>query len=80
VFQNRALRRIFGPKLREDNLRKIHNDDRPILKQWVMTSDAPFKLHNLYSSPNIIRLIKIRRGKGAGNVECIELYKYRKKS
>jgi hypothetical protein len=47
VFENRVLRRIFGPK-REDvtgDWRKLHNEE----------------LHNLYSSPNIIRLIKSRR-------------------
>jgi hypothetical protein len=45
VFQNRVLRRIFGPKREEDgSWRKLHNDE----------------LHNLYSSPNIVRLIKSR--------------------
>jgi hypothetical protein len=40
------LRRIFGPKREEDgSWRKLHNDE----------------LHNLYSSPNIIRVIKSRR-------------------
>jgi hypothetical protein len=40
-------RRIFGPKGEEgeEDLRKFYNDE----------------LHNLYSSPNIIRLIKSRR-------------------
>jgi hypothetical protein len=43
VFQNRVLRRIFGPKREEDgSWRKLHND----------------KLHSLYSSPNIVRVIK----------------------
>jgi hypothetical protein len=39
VFENRVLRRIFGPK-REENgsFRKLHNDE----------------LHNLYHSPNIL--------------------------
>jgi hypothetical protein len=43
VFENRVLRRIFGPK-REENgsWRKLHNDE----------------LHSLYSSPNIVRVIK----------------------
>jgi hypothetical protein len=46
VSENRVLRRIFGPKREEDGLwRKLHNDE----------------LHNLYSSPNIIRVIKSRR-------------------
>jgi hypothetical protein len=39
VFENRVLRRIFGPKKDEDGLwKKFHNDE----------------LHNLYSSPNIL--------------------------
>jgi hypothetical protein len=46
VFENRVLRRIFGPKRKEDgSWRKLHND----------------KLHDLYSSPNIVRVIKSRR-------------------
>jgi hypothetical protein len=47
VFENRVLRRIFGPK-RDDVMgdwRKLHNEE----------------LQNLYSSPNIIRMIKSRR-------------------
>jgi hypothetical protein len=47
LFENRALRRIFGSKKEEvkGNWRKLHNE----------------RLHNLYSSPNIIRMIKSRR-------------------
>jgi hypothetical protein len=46
VFENRVLRRIFGPKWEEDgSWRKLHNDE----------------LHNLYSSPNFVRVIKSRR-------------------
>jgi hypothetical protein len=47
VFENRMLRRIFGPKKDEvmGGWRKLHNED----------------LHNLYSSPSIIRMIKSRR-------------------
>jgi hypothetical protein len=46
VFENRVLRRIFGPKRGEDgSWRKLHNDE----------------LHSLYSSPNIVRTIKLRR-------------------
>jgi hypothetical protein len=47
VFENRVLRRIFGPKRDEvmGDWRKIHNEE----------------LHNLYSSPNIIIMIKSRR-------------------
>jgi hypothetical protein len=46
VFENRALRKIFGPKREEDGpWRKLHNDE----------------LHNLCSSPNIVRVNKTRR-------------------
>jgi hypothetical protein len=45
VFENRMLRRIFGPKRDvEGPWRKFNNDE----------------LHNLYSSPNIVRVIKAR--------------------
>jgi hypothetical protein len=48
-FENRVLRRIFGPKREEDgSLRKLHNDE----------------LHSLYSSPNTVRVIKSRRWAG----------------
>jgi hypothetical protein len=53
TFENRVLRRIFGPKRDEDGLwRKLHNGE----------------LHNLYSSPNIVRVIKSRRVRWAGHV------------
>jgi hypothetical protein len=44
VFENRVLRRIFGPKRKEivGSWRKLHNGE----------------LHNLYSSPNIMRMVK----------------------
>jgi hypothetical protein len=46
VFENRVLRRLFGPKREEDELwRKLRNDE----------------LHSLYSSLNIARVIKSRR-------------------
>jgi hypothetical protein len=47
VFDNRVLRRISGPKRDEvtGEYRKLHSE----------------KLHNLYSSPDIIRQIKSRR-------------------
>jgi hypothetical protein len=52
VFENRVLR-IFGPKRDEDgSWRKLHNDE----------------LHSLYSSPNIVRMIKSRRMRGVGRV------------
>jgi hypothetical protein len=51
---NRVLRRIFGPKRDEvtGGWRKLHNEE----------------LHNLYSSPSIIRMIKSRRMRWAGYV------------
>jgi hypothetical protein len=53
VFENRVLRKIFGPKREEDRLwRKLYNDE----------------LHSLYSSPNIVRVIKSRRMRWAGHV------------
>jgi hypothetical protein len=53
VFENRVLRRIFGPKREEDgSWRKLHNDE----------------LHSLYSSPNIVRVIKSRRIRWVGLV------------
>jgi hypothetical protein len=54
VFENRVLRRIIGPK-RDDvtgEWRKLHNEE----------------LHNLYSSPDIIRQVKSRRMRWAGHV------------
>jgi hypothetical protein len=54
VFENRVLRRIFGPR-RDDvtgDCRELHNEE----------------LHNLYSSPDIIRMIKSRRMRWAGHV------------
>jgi hypothetical protein len=53
AFENRVLKRIVGPK--RDGVtggwRKLHNDE----------------LHNLYSSPSIIRIIKSRRMKWVGH-------------
>jgi hypothetical protein len=50
VFENRVLRRIFGPKRDEvtGEWRKLHNEE----------------LNNLYSSPNIVGVIKSRRDGG----------------
>jgi hypothetical protein len=47
LIESRVLRRIFGPKRDEvtGGWRKLHNGE----------------LHNMYSSPNIIRTIKSRR-------------------
>jgi hypothetical protein len=53
VFENRVLRKIFGPEREEDgSWRKLHNDE----------------LHSLYSSPNIGRVIKSRKMTWAGHV------------
>jgi hypothetical protein len=53
IFENSVLRKIFGPKREEDrSWRKLHNDE----------------LHSLYSSPNIVRVIKSRRMRWAGHV------------
>jgi len=47
VFENMVLRRIFGPRSDEvtGDWRRLHNED----------------LNDLYSSPNIVRVIKSRR-------------------
>ena len=57
VFENRILRRIFGPK-REENgeWRRLHNKE----------------FHSLVRSPNIVRVIKSRRLRWAGHVARIE--------
>jgi hypothetical protein len=54
MFENRVLRRIFGPKREEvtGEWRKLHNEE----------------LHELYSSPNIVRLLKSIRMRWAGHV------------
>ena len=54
VFENRVLRRVFGPK-RDDvtgEWRKLHNEE----------------LSDLYSLPNIVRVVKSRRMIWAGHV------------
>ena len=54
VFENRVVRRIFGPKRDEitEEWRKLHNEE----------------LNDLYSSPNIVRVITSRRMRWAGHV------------
>jgi len=54
VFENRVLRRVFGPKRDEvkGELRKLHNEE----------------LSDLYSLPNIVRVVKSRGMRWAGHV------------
>ena len=57
VFENRILRRIFGPKTVENGKwRRLHNEE----------------LHSLYRSPNIVRVIKSRRLRWAGHIAKME--------
>src|SRR5215471_10081877 len=57
VFENRVLRRVFGPKRDEvtGELRKLHDEE----------------LNGLYSLPNIVRVVKSRRMRWAGHVARI---------
>ena len=54
VFENMVLRRIFGPRRDEvtGEWRRLHNEE----------------LSHLYSSPNIVRVMKSRRMRWAGHV------------
>jgi hypothetical protein len=54
VFENKVLRRIFEPKRDEvtGEWRKLNNEE----------------LHDLYSSPNIIRIMKSRGMRWAGHI------------
>jgi hypothetical protein len=61
VFENRVLRRIFGPRREEvtGDWRRLHNEE----------------LHNLYSSSNIIRMIEDEMDRACstngGDEECV---------
>jgi hypothetical protein len=59
LFENRVLRRIYGPKRDEliGGWRKLHDEE----------------LHNLHFSPNMVRMIKPRRMRLAGHVACMEM-------
>ena len=54
MFENRVLRGVFGPKREEvrGEWRKLHNEE----------------LSDLYSLPNIVRVVKSRRMRWAGHV------------
>ena len=54
VFENRVLRKVFGPKRDEvtGEWRELHNEE----------------LNDLYSLPNIVRVVKSRRMRWAGHV------------
>ena len=57
LFENRILRRIFGPKCDENGeWRRLHNEE----------------LHSLYRSPNKVTMIKSRRMRWAGHVARME--------
>jgi len=57
VFENRIRRQIFGPKRNENGeWRRLHNE----------------KLHSLYRSPNIVRVIKFRKLRWAGHLAKME--------
>jgi hypothetical protein len=57
VFENRVLRRVFWPKRDEvtGEWRKLHNEE----------------LNDVYSLPNIVRVVKSRRMKWVGHVACM---------
>ena len=56
LFENKVLRRIFGPRRDE------------VMGDWRRLRN---ELNDLYSSPNIVRVIKSRRMRWAGHVACL---------
>jgi hypothetical protein len=56
-FENRVLRRIFGPKRNE------------VTGEWRRLRNK--EVYTPYSSPNIIRVVKLRRLRWAGHVACM---------
>jgi hypothetical protein len=58
VFEKRVLRKIFGPRgmKRQEDGEKLHNE----------------QLHNLYSSPSVIRVVTSRRMRWAGHVASMK--------
>jgi hypothetical protein len=54
VFENRVLRRIFGPKREK------------VMGEWRILHNE--ELSGLYSLPDIVRVIKSRRMRWAGHV------------
>ena len=57
VFENMVLRRIFGPRRNEvtGDCRRLHHEE----------------LNDSYCSPNIVRMIKLRRMRWAGHMACM---------
>jgi hypothetical protein len=57
VYENRVLRRVLGPKRSEVTMewRRLHNEE----------------LKNLYSSPNIIWVVKLRRMRWTRHEACM---------
>jgi hypothetical protein len=59
VFESRVLRRVFGLKRGDvaGGWRILHNEE----------------IHNLYSSPSTIRMIKYTRMRWASHIACMEI-------